>query len=67
MDLDNGICITTILKGTNSDDANVWKGFKFPMGGFLVWSQDGKMAWGKCDPNTKEVIEWNEAPQDDMD
>jgi len=55
-----GISIITLPKGTNSDGKNVWKGFKLPMGGFMVWSQDGKMALGKCDPITREVIEWNE-------
>lgn len=55
-------CITITTVPKNTDDTNVWKGFKFPMGAFLVWSQTGKMAWGKCDPATHEVIEWNEEP-----
>lgn len=56
--IEQGVTITTVPK--NSDEPNVWKGFKFPMGAFLVWSENGKMAWGKCDPLTQEVIEWNE-------
>lgn len=36
-----------------------WKGFKLPMGFFLI--TDGKtVRIGKCDPLTKEVIEWYE-------
>lgn len=42
------------------DDEKVWKGFRFPMGAFMVWSKDGRMAWGKSDPFTKEILEWNE-------
>lgn len=34
-----------------------WKGFKLPMGFFLVWHED-KFRFGKCDPITKEMIEW---------
>lgn len=38
---------------------NLWKGFKFPMGFFLVW-KDEKLVAGKCDPLTKEVLHWYE-------
>lgn len=62
---DDGIAITTISKSTDSKDPNIWKGFKFPMGAFMVWSQDGRLAWGKCDPLTKEVIEWNEKKREE--
>lgn len=65
-DLDNSIIVTTIKKNTDSDSGNVWKGFKFPMGAFMVWSKHGRMAWGKCDPITNEVIEWNEACTDEL-
>jgi hypothetical protein len=36
-----------------------WNGFKFPMGLFIVWDEDHKqIRIGKCDPFTKEIIEW---------
>ena len=57
--------ITPIPKNTESMDvANIWKGFKFPLGTFMVWSPDGRMATGKCDPITYEIIEWNEYAMD---
>lgn len=34
-----------------------YKGFKFPMGFFIVHDENGKMKFGKCDPVTKEVLE----------
>jgi len=34
-----------------------WKGFKFPMGFFILQSEDGRVRIGKCDPVTKEIIE----------
>lgn len=34
-----------------------WKGFKLSMGFFIVWSKDGRIKYGKCDPLTKKVIE----------
>jgi hypothetical protein len=36
-----------------------WTGFKFPMGFFVV-IKDGNVRFGKCNPVTKEVIEWYE-------
>lgn len=36
-----------------------WIGFKLGMGFFIVWNE-GKVRYGKCDPITKEVIEWYE-------
>lgn len=36
-----------------------WKGFKLPMDFFLVWNGE-KFRIGKCDPITKEIIEWYE-------
>jgi len=42
----------------SSKELTEWKGFKFPLGFFVVISPEGKMAVGKCDPITKEVIEW---------
>lgn len=59
-DSEKDIRLTVIPKGTEVDGPNVWKGFKFPMGGFMVWSKDGRMATGKCDPITHEILEWNE-------
>lgn len=35
-----------------------WTGFKFTSGFFIIWSPEGKMRFGKCDPLTKKVIEW---------
>ncbi len=32
-------------------------GFKLPMGFFIVWSPDGRVRYGKCDPITKKVLE----------
>lgn len=34
-----------------------WEGFKLPMGFFICWSFDGKMAIGKKDPVTNEILE----------
>lgn len=39
----------------------IWKGFKLPTGTFMVWSWDGRVACGKCDPLTKEILEWHES------
>lgn len=36
---------------------NNWEGFAFPMG-FFVGFKDGKVAIGKRDPVTKQVIDW---------
>lgn len=38
-----------------------WKGFMLNMGAFFVHCSDGKrFSMGKCDPITKEVLEWYE-------
>ena len=52
--------LSVVGSSPTSPDSNIWKGFKFPMGTFIVWHQDGRMAWGKCNPITKEILEWNE-------
>lgn len=36
-----------------------WTGFKFSSGFFIVYHQ-GKIRFGKCDPVTKEPLEWHE-------
>lgn len=33
-----------------------WKGFKFPMGFFVIVDPEGNIRYGKCDPITKEVL-----------
>jgi hypothetical protein len=48
------------IKDCDSECSGIWNGFKFPTGVFMVWSKDGRMAYGKCDPITKEVLEWHE-------
>jgi hypothetical protein len=58
--LENAITIVSLPKNTEVDDDKIWKGFKFPAGAFMVWSIDGRVAYGKCDPLTLEILEWNE-------
>jgi hypothetical protein len=41
------------------DELKTWTGFKFKMGAFIVINAN-KVRIGKCDPETKEVIEWYE-------
>ena len=41
------------------EEENIWKGFKLPMGFFMVW-KDGEVRAGKCDPLTKAVLHWYE-------
>ena len=35
-----------------------WKGFKFPMGFFVVVDSQGNIRFGKCDPLTNDVMQW---------
>ena len=37
-----------------------WTINMFPMGAFWANCTDGRFAVGKCDPITKEILEWYE-------
>jgi len=39
---------------------NRWDGMVFPMGFFLVSDDNGGLRMGKCDPLTREILEWYE-------
>jgi hypothetical protein len=48
-----------IITPKYDDELKTWIGFKFKMGAFIVINAN-KVRIGKCDPETKEVIEWSE-------
>jgi hypothetical protein len=42
-----------------------WTINMFPMGAFWANSADGRFAVGRCDPITKEILEWREMKEED--
>jgi hypothetical protein len=42
-----------------------WTIYMFQTGAFWANSSDGRFALGKCDPVTKEILEWKEWEKED--